>query len=127
MQIHEYNPLGRSLTGADAFVVDTGTVTAKVLFSNLKAAIDGRILTGASAAAVSVPAGSYTDRTYTFSTAFSAAPTVLVQLQGSGDNAYRGQVSAFVTATTTTGFTIRYYNASAAAVSVGITYAAIGT
>lgn len=126
MKIHEYSPLGRSLTGSDAFVVDTGTVTAKVLFSGIKSAIDARILTGASASAVSVNAGSYTDRTYTFSTSFSAAPMVLVQLQGSGDNAYRGQVSAFVTATTASGFTVRYYNASAAQVSVGIAYVAIG-
>lgn len=106
--------------------MDTGSAYNKLPFSVLKSNIDARILTGASATSVSVAAGGYEDRTYTFSAAFASAPAVLVQLQGSGDNAYRGQLSAFVTATTTTGFTVRYYNASAATLSVGISYVAVG-
>ena len=107
--------------------MDTGSAYNKLPFSVLKSNIDTRILTGASATAVTVAANSYTDRTYTFASAFAAAPTVLVQLQGGVDSAYRGMLSAFVTATTTTNVTVRYYNASAVELTAGISYIAVGS
>jgi len=107
--------------------MDTGSAYNRLKYSTLKANIDARILTGASATAATISANSYTDRTYTFASAFASPPTVIVQLQGSVDSAYRGMLSAFVTATTTTNVTVRYYNASAVELTAGISYVAVGT
>ena len=101
------------------------TTTAK---GSLVAAINevnGRIAAGQSAASVSITSNSYEERTYSFGNTFSAAPKVFLQLTGTGDNAYRGNVSAFVVSATTTTVTVRFFNASAATLSVGLNWLAV--
>ena len=81
---------------------------------------------GSAVNAVNIPSGSYTDRTYSFGHTFSNVPTVFISLTGSGDNAYRGDVTATVKAITATSVEVRFYNASAAALNVGLNWLAIG-
>lgn len=75
-------------------------------------AVNARIAVGTAANAVSVAAGSYEERVYSFGKTFSSAPKVFLSLSGDGDSGKRGSVSVFVVSTTTTGVTVRYYNNS---------------
>ena len=106
-----------------------------------------KIVAGASAVTVSVPANSTVHRWYAFSNGspsvtFNVAPKVFIQLTGGGyeatgdasapyvgtdTTAYRGQVGAFVHIATTTGFAMTYYNASNAELQVGLTWLAVGS
>lgn len=65
-----------------------------------------------------VPANSTASRTISFGKTFPSAPYVWVQLTQSGDNTIYGNVNLAVTATTTTGFTVRAFNASGSAAGV---------
>lgn len=138
MQIHEYSTLERALTGTDAFVIDTGTVTWKVLFSSLASAVNAlnpKVVYGAAANAITVAAGSAESRAYSFAqgtpsgVTFNTAPYVFAQLVG-GDGAttsYRGQIQIFVDSVTTTEVTLRIYNASAASIALRLNWMAIGS
>ena len=66
----------------------------------------------------SVPANSTASQTISFGKTFPSAPYVWVQLTQSGDNTIYGNVNLAVTATTTTGFTVRAFNASGSAAGV---------
>lgn len=96
--------------GMSATNVDDG-------FSELKGTF-AKIQHGSSSSAVSVSPNSFADDTITFPTAFSDTPNVVITPSGSGDNAYRGQVSIFIVSITKTACDIRIFNASAAALSV---------
>lgn len=80
---------------------------------------------GAAPSSISIAAGSYAEQTYSFGMTFSSVPNVMLSLFGTGDNGYRGSVSAFVTNVTTTQVTVRLFNNSAAALSVGLQWLAI--
>lgn len=60
----------------------------------------------------SVPANSTASRTISFGKTFPSAPYVWVQLTQSADNTIYGNINLAVTATTTTGFTVRAFNNS---------------
>lgn len=66
----------------------------------------------------SVPANSTASQTISFGKTFPSAPYVWVQLTQSGENAIYGNVNLAVTATTTTGFTVRAFNASGSTAGV---------
>lgn len=140
IQIHELAALIRDPSSADVFAIDTGSVTWKVPFSAIVTAITGtlpKIVSGqtASTTTLSVPGGSAANVTFTFAngvpanTTFSAAPKVFVQLTGGSGatTSYRGQMQAFIDSVTTTQVTVRVYNASAATISCGVNWLAIGT
>ena len=126
MRIGQYPAFYGTIASDSPLLMDTGSAYNRLPFSTLKANIDARILTGASATTVEVPANGYLDRTYTFASAFSSPPTVIVQLKGGVDSSLRGMLSAFVTAPTTSDVTVRYYNAANLALTVGISYVAVG-
>lgn len=86
--------------------------------NELKQSLD-KIQHGASSSAVSVSSNSFADDTITFPVAFSSTPSVIITPTGSGDNAYRGQISIFIVSITKTTCSIRIFNASAATLSVG--------
>ena len=140
IQIHELSQLSRALASADVLAVDTGTVTWKVPFSALASAVIGtmpKIVSGqtASTTTLSVPANSAANVVFTFAngvpanTTFSSAPKVYAQLTGGNGatTSYRGQMTAFVDSVSTTQVTIRVYNASAATISCGVNWIAIGS
>lgn len=66
----------------------------------------------------SVAANSTASQTISFGKTFPAAPFVWVQLVQSADNTIYGNVNLAVTATTTTGFTVRAFNANGTAVGM---------
>ena len=123
--------------------METGITNAHALLDTKPA----KIVSGASAVTVSVPANSTVHRWYAFANGspnatFNVAPRVFVQLTGGGyeatgdanapyvgtdTNPYRGQVGAFVHIATTAGFAMTYYNASNAELQVGLTWLAIGS
>ena len=91
-------------------------------------AVNARIAVGTAANVVSVAAGAYEDRVYSFGKTFSAVPKVFLSLTGDGDSGKRGSVSAFVKSTTTTDVTVRYYNNSDVAFSnLKVSWFAIGS
>ena len=86
--------------------------------------INGKIATG-SISNTYVSANSYEDVEISFGKTFASIPKVFLTLSGSGDNAYRGNVSAFVVSGTTSKANIRIYNASAATLTIGGNWLAV--
>ena len=83
------------------------------------------IKTGASTELVTIPANSYIDKTYDFDYTFSAVPHVYLTLTGSADSGLRGSISVFVSTTTKTAVTVRFYNNTAAAIGVHVEWLAV--
>ena len=106
----------RALLGDDELLTNAKTCTGGI--NELKQSLD-KIQHGASSSAVSVSSNSFADDTITFPVAFSSTPSVIITPTGSGDNAYRGQISIFIVSITKTTCSIRIFNASAATLSVG--------
>jgi hypothetical protein len=106
--------------GADAKKITVKQIKKLLGVTN----ISDSILFGVSSSA-SVSSNSYTDVNVTFSTSFSKTPYVFATLSGSGDNAYRGSTNISIKTRSTTGFTARVYNASAASLTVSFMWFAI--
>ena len=115
-----------STTSATADTWDGTNTSLKSAISAITTAL-GKIKSGTVSGSVSVGSGSYADKAITFGVTFSSAPRVFVQLTGdAANNSYRGQMQVFVTSTSTTGANVRIYNASAATISVGLSWLAVG-
>lgn len=101
------------IDAADGYQI-SGSELAKYIFETI---LPTYIQSGSISPAVSIAGGSYSDVTFTFSRAFSAAPKVVMTLNGSGNNVYRGLCNVTIASITATGFTARIYNASEATIS----------
>lgn len=91
----------------------SGTIYEGGTALSSKYAPANRICSG-SIASTSVAANSYTDVSVTFPFTFSSAPNVVVGLNSTSTAGALGSISVAVTSRTTTGCTIRFFNAGSA-------------
>lgn len=95
--------------------------------SALKSDMDKQpvIKTGSSTEVVNIPANSYIDKTYNFGYTFESLPKVYLTITSTGDNGLRGSVSAFISSSSKTAVTVRFYNNTTTAIAVHLNWLAI--
>ena len=71
-------------------------------------------------------ANAYTDKTVTFGTTFAEVPVVVVGFATDSTAAGMGGLSVSVSARSTTGFTIRFYNNTGTSRTPPVTWIAVG-
>ena len=95
--------------------------------SALQGDMDGLpvIKTGSSTDVVTVPANGYIDKVYEFGYTFASAPKVYLTIDSTGDSGLRGSVSAFISSSSKTAVTVRFYNNTNATIGVRINWLAV--
>ena len=74
---------------------------------------------------INVAANSYTDKSVTFSKAFSSTPTVVAGMDSASTAAALGNITVSVTTVSATGFTARIFNAGSTGRSPGFYWIAV--